>query len=80
MSGMGRVGAGRFLYMVVIKETAADVMFWLRPEVGEGTSDACIWGKSILGREGSKYRVPEAGACLVSGEPLSREVSKWSTS
>lgn len=51
------------------------MMFRLRPEVGEGTSDACIWGKSILGRKG-KYRVPEAGVCLVSGEPLSREVSK----
>lgn len=57
---------------MVIKEAAADVMFWLREQ-----AMPVIWGESILGREGSRYKGAEAGVCLVSGGPLSREVSKW---
>lgn len=47
MSGIDRVGAGEVFMYAGNKEAAADVMFRLRPEVGEGTSDACIWGKAF---------------------------------
>lgn len=36
-----------------------------RPKGDEKGNHANIWGKSILGREKSKYRGPEVGVCLV---------------
>ena len=69
---MDRVGAGE----VFIYRGNKGSCCWC-DVLAEGTSFACIWGESILGREGSRYRGAEAGVCLVSGGPLSREVSKW---
>lgn len=61
MPGMGRGGAGK----VFISGSKGEHLMMclpleLRPEVSEGTSRACVWGRSISGRESSKYKGPEA--------------------